>query len=62
MNRIIIWDRLIYVNQLAGKKVLLIFGWEPIITNLLCHQLARIVQTLFLSVHLFMPRHANGTN
>ena len=34
----------------------------PIITNLLCHQLERIVQKLFLGVHSFMPLHANGTN
>ena len=26
------------------------------------HQLVKIVQSLFLSVHLFMPLHANGTN
>ena len=31
---------------------------EPIITNLLCHQLVRIVQTLFLNVHSLMLLHA----
>ena len=47
---------LTYLCELiAGEKVLLIRDWDPIITNLLCHQLVRIVQTLFLSVHSFMP-------
>ena len=41
---------------------MLIRGWEPIITNLLCQQLVRIVQILFLSVHSLMPLHANGIN
>ena len=47
---------------LAGEKVLLIRGWQPTIINLLCHQKVNIVQTLFLSVHSFMPLHANGTS
>ena len=57
-----ILHQLIYVNWLAGEKVLLIRCWEPIITNLLCHQYVKIVQTLFLSVHSFMPLHANETH
>ena len=47
---------------ISRKKVMLILGWEMIITNLLCRQLVRIVQTLFLNVHSFMLLHANGTN
>ena len=47
---------------ISRRKVLLIRVWEPIFTNLLCHQLVKIVQTLFLGVHSFMPLHANGTN
>ena len=39
-----------------------ILAWELIIISLLCHQLVRIVLTLFLSVHSFMLLHANGTN
>ena len=41
---------------------IVILGWEPIVTNFLCHQLVRIVQTLFLNVHSFIPLHANATN
>ena len=37
-------------------------GWEPIITNLLCHQLVRSIQTLFFSVLSCMLLHANGTH
>ena len=30
--------------------------------NVLCHHLVRILQTIFMSVHSFMPLHANGIN
>ena len=33
-----------------------------IIISLLCHQLVKIVLTLFLNVHSFKLLHANGTN
>ena len=29
---------------------MLMFGWEPIIINLLCYQLVRIVQTAFIQL------------
>ena len=35
---------------------------ELIIISLLCRQLVKIVQTLFLNFHSFMLLHANGTN
>ena len=38
INCTTILHRLIYVNWLAGEKVMLIRGWEPIIINLLCRQ------------------------
>ena len=62
INHFTIWHRLIYVNWLTKKKVMWILAWELIIISLLCHQLVRIVLTLFLSVHSFMLLHANGTN
>ena len=33
-----------------------------ILTNILCHQLGKIVQILFLGVHSFMAFHGKGTN
>ena len=52
-----------YLCELISRKDSSVnIRWEPIITNLLCHQLVRIVQTLFLSVHSFMLLQANGTH
>ena len=62
INHIIILHRLIYVNWLARKNVVLILTWELIIINLLWHQICKDCSNTFLSVLSFLMLHANSTN
>ena len=61
-RRLVHWLGVVQLLALFCLESFVRIVWELIIISLLCHQLVRIVLTLFLSVHSFMLLHANGTN